>query len=132
MANEAILRNRMSDPIDWIVLDGNGIEKGTVMKMSGDRTAYAATADADKFAGIAAREKIADDGRTRLALFYDGIFDMKSTADAIAVGAPVKISGTNLIAAADDDTIENSAEVIGTALEAASGGEVIQVHVGRH
>jgi len=132
MANEALLRNRLdAKPFDWITDNTLAMEKGTVCKISGDRMAFPSSADGDKFAGILVRERIASDGRTRVSLMRGpSIWDMVSiSGDPIAVGAAVKISGVNVIAPADDDTVENSMETIGFALEAASLGERIQVLV---
>lgn len=133
MANEATLKLKMSDPIDFTVADGTGIEKGTICRITDPRTASASTADGESFAGVAAREKIANDGRTRLALHIEGIFDMTTVASpaAITAGDPVKIGGANLIDAADDDTVEGMAEVIGYALETvtATVQETIEVRL---
>lgn len=98
MGNEAVLKLKTDVPFDWIVADIRGVEKGTVMKMSGVGAAIASTGNGDIFAGITRREKIASDGRTRLALFRRGIFDMVAASpDTIAAGAWVTSSGTNLI-----------------------------------
>ena len=132
MANEAALRNRYSDPVDFIVADQTGVEKGAVLWLSGARVASGVSNVAKPpFAGIAAREKIASDGRTRLALFTDGIFDMTTAATTnITRGASVIISGVNTICEAVAADLLTGA-VIGKALETATTSEVIQVEVGR-
>ena len=127
MANEAILKNRVHDPIDFIVADGAGIEKGTICKLSDPRTAAASSAN-DVFAGIAASEKIASDGRTRLALFRSGVFDLTACAAAagITAGSQVSLSGANLIKPATAGELLTGA-AFGVALETASANEVIEV-----
>lgn len=132
MANEAVLRKKFSDPVDFTCADGTGIEKGTLLKWSGDNTVAAATADGDMFAGVAAHEKIASDGRTQIGVYLDGIFDMTvDGTNTATLGYPQKIDGANLISDADDDTAEGAGEWVGKAIEAGSTSEVIRVIVGR-
>lgn len=135
MANEATQRVRFSDPVDFTCADGTAIAKGTLVKISDPRTVSATSADGDFFIGIVARDKIASDGRTQIAVFLDGIFDITTVASpsAIAAGEPVKVGGANLIDLADDSTIGNAAEVVGVALEdvTATTQETIQVLLGR-
>jgi len=66
MANEATLMIEMDLPIPLTVADGAGIEKCTVLKLTDPMTAAACSADNDVFIGIAAEEKIANDGKTKL------------------------------------------------------------------
>lgn len=130
MANEAILRDRLDNPIDFTVADGTGIEKGALLKLTDPRTASLADGAGDVIAGIAAREKVASDGRTQLAVFRKGIFDMLASG-AIAVGAPVMSAAStaaNTVKLATTAGISGAC-VIGHALETASDGEVIQIYV---
>lgn len=128
MANEAALRVRTGNPIDFTCADGTGIEKGAVLKMTDPRTASLSDGDVDVVAGICAREKIASDGRTQIAVFREGIFDMVASG-AIAVGAPVvtwsSSGGSNIVATA----AVNAENILGTALETASEGETFQVEL---
>jgi len=127
MANEAVLVLKQEEPIDFIVADGAGIEKGTLLTLTDPRTAVASSASGAMCAGIAHREKIADDGRTRLAVIRKGIFRMTASG-VIAIGAPVMsgINNNEIVVA----TGVNGAAVIGTALEAAAAdGEEIEVAV---
>jgi len=131
MANEAILRVRRSDPIDFTCADGVAIEKGTLLQLTGDRTVTATSAEGDFFIGICARDKIANDGRTTVPVFTDGIFDITVDGSNTATLAhPQKMDGANVISDADDDNIDKKAEVVGLALEAGSASEVIQVDIG--
>ena len=133
MANEAVLVQQLQDRLTQVtVADGATIEKGTILKMSSDpNTAAASSADGDLFAGIAANEKVADDGQTELAVWTKGVFAIKCAAGGTAtLGKKVKIAGANLIDVADDDQIENSNEVVGTVLETGSNDEVVLVRLG--
>ena len=131
MANEAVLRHWQEDPMDFVVSDAAGIEKGTVLKLIDPRRAEATAAPDTGIAcaGIARREKIASDGRTRLAVFRKGIFDMTSVSgSAITVGDQVCISGANFIRTALTDGTED-AVVIGRALETAASTAEEQIQV---
>ncbi len=131
MANEAVLKLRLDVPYDWIVADINGIEKGTICKISGVGTAHASEA-ADTgvpFAGVARREKITIDGRTRLSLFRRGIFDMVDAGSGITQGEWVTISGVNLIRTATAAEVATG-DGIGTARETIAGGGTGEIILG--
>ena len=92
MANEWTLVTRTEDPVDYTVADGTGIEKGTLLKLTTSGTAIISTCSGDVCVGIAAREKIASDGRTQLAVFKKGIFRATSSG-TVTIGSPL-MSGT--------------------------------------
>ena len=130
MVNEAILRDKLAEPIDVTVADGTGIAKGELLKLTDPRTAEKSDGIGDTIAGIAAREKVASDGRTRLAVFTKGIFDMVASG-VITVGSPV-VSGID----SEDNTVatgqtavppHSGASVIGYALETSTNHETVQV-----
>ncbi len=133
MTNEAVLKNKFSEPIDFIVADGTGIEKGTVLKISTPRTAAASGASGDIFAGIAHREKIANDGRTRLALIAGpgDIVSMTCDGVGVTVGDLVKIGGANLISTwtGATDAVAGDMEKLafGKALETGAASATIEV-----
>jgi len=127
MANEAILRDDLGEnPIDFTVADGTGIEKGTLLKLTDPRTAIAASGGGDKLAGIAAIEKVASDGSTRLGVYRKGIFDMVADG-TIAIGDAVMADGTDNKVIAS--TAVSGAAILGYALEAASAAETVQILV---
>ena len=126
MAFEAVLVQRFSDPIDFTVADGTGIEKGTLLKMTDPRTAIINSGAEDPVAGVAAREKIASDGRTRLAVYWDGVFDMKCSG-AITIGDPVIASSEANHISTGVGTGASGAAIIGYALETGEDAEVINV-----
>ena len=82
MANEAVLIVETDLPIMFTCANETGIEKGTLLKLSDPNTVAAATADNDIFIGIAAEEKIASDGKTKIAVYTRGIFKMVCSATA--------------------------------------------------
>jgi len=133
MANEAVIIELLGnggDPINFTVADGTGIEKGTMLKISGDNTAAASSADGELMVGIAAAEKVKGDGLTTLAVYTNGIFDMTvDGTNTATLGYPQKCDGANLISDADEAGAHGPSEVIGYALEAGSTSEVIAVRV---
>ena len=132
MTNEAIKRyapSSQGDVIsDYTCADATGIEKGACLSLIDPRTAIIATTALSGAAGICAREKIAGSGRTQVAVYREGDFDMVASG-TIAVGAPVKFAGnpTNTVMTAVSS--DSGAVVIGYALETASDQEVIQVRL---
>ncbi len=130
MADEAVIIELIGDgrPVRFTVADGTGIEKGTICKMTDPRTAIISD-DQGSFAGIAAAEKVASDGQTTLALYTEGIFDLKTDTSTPGVGTLVVTDGANLVKARDagDALLGDN---VGKALETAASGEVIAVAVG--
>ena len=132
-SNLAALRVRISDPLPFTVADGTAIVKGQLLKLTDPRTASLSAGANDMIAGIAARDKVASDGLTELAVYRTGWFDMFASG-AIAIGDGVVASATgtypNYVSSAVAAT--SGAILIGTALEAGTNGEqiLIDLHVG--
>lgn len=126
--NEWILRQRRSFPTDFTVADGTAITKGALLKMTDPRTAIASTAANDACAGIAARDKVASDGRTQLAVYTDGIFDCVASG-AVTVGQPVCSAGVDNMVKYIATAAVSGAQVIGIALETAADQELFQVEL---
>ena len=121
MANEAVLVQQLEDRfLEVTVADGATIEKGTILKLTDPNTGAASSADGDIFLGITMVEKVANDGQTRIAVCRHGVFDIKDSGAGITAGDPVKISGANLIATADDATAAGLKEIVGIALQTAA------------
>lgn len=131
--NEAILRYRADNTaFDMTVADGTAITKGALLKITDPNTAIISSGAADMLAGIAARDKIASDGRTQLAVIKRGVFEMVASG-AITVGFPVMSAGvTNMVKLATPDGSVSGAAILGTALETFADQEagLIQVNVG--
>lgn len=136
MANEAVIIELLGnggDPVRFTIANGTSgtnIEKGTMMKLSGDRTVAASSADGELMVGILAHEKVGGDGSTTCSVYTNGIFDMTvDGTNTATLGYPQKCDGANLISDADEAGAFGSSEVIGYAMEAGSINEVIAVRV---
>lgn len=117
MANEAVIVERWSHPSDFTIADGTAIAKGALLKLTTPRTAIISSAVGDMLAGIAAREKVANDGRTNLAVYQNGIFRMYVSGGALA---------GNYVGAADTATYPNYvAVVVSGGTMSASGGQIL-------
>ncbi len=133
MANEAViieLLGNKGDPVRFTVADGTGIEKGTLLTMTDERVAIAATGAGAVVAGIAAAEKVANDGSTSLAVYTNGIFDMKIAA------AGTTTLGSYVRSAAADNTItvattldHETGKTFGKSLGTGGNAETIAVRV---
>ena len=118
VATITTLLGNQGDPVEYTVDETVAVPLGTLMKISASpQTAIAATADGDFFAGIAAVEVQANTGVTKLALITHCIAEMTAGTGATTFGQPQKISALNAVIDADDDTIENSGEVVGLSLD---------------
>ena len=124
MADEAILRVRFSDPVDMTCADGTAIPKGTLLELKDPRTVEIAGAN-DLVMGVCARDKIANDGRTQVAVYIDGIFDMTDAGAGFSVGTAVAAAGANEVKTAVATDV--GCKTVGIALETAGADEVAQV-----
>ena len=126
MADEAVLMVETALPVMFKCADGTGIAKGAVLKLTESMTAIINSGAKDAIAGIAAAEKIANDGITMIPVYMEGIFKMTAAA-AILIGAPLSVSATaNRMQTA---TGSNGATVCGYAFEAPSGnGQTFLAH----
>ena len=130
MANEATLMWELEPSVPFTCADGTGIEKGTLLKLAYPATVAACSADGDIFVGIAAEEKIANDGNTKIPVWLRGIFKLTDSGSGITLGDCVKIAGANTVATADDDQVEKSSEVVGKCLETVGASETFLCLVG--
>ncbi len=118
MANEAVLMIETELPISFKVADGAGIEKGSFLKLTESMTAIITSGGNDKCAGIAAEEKILNDGKVTIPVYMGGIFKVVAGA-AVSIGAALMLDATaNKVETATTGT---GASGIGYALEAPSG-----------
>ena len=131
MANEAVIIELFNGgrPIQFTCADATTIEKGTLLELTSPRTVIANTNDNAPVVGIAAAEKVADDGATTIAAYTDGIFDMLTDSGTDSVGAIMANSATeNTIQGADAaDMIQGSA--VGKVLETCKNGGTHAVRV---
>ena len=119
MTNECVLVYETGHAIPFTVVNATPIPKGTICDLVDPMAAGVGVED-DRVAGIAKNEKIASDGKTRLAIYREGIFKGVS-AGTIAIGDALALSGSNVLKIAEATSV--SSETVGIALEAVSAGE---------
>ncbi len=123
VATITTLLGNQGDPVEYTVDKTIAVPKGTLMKISASpQTAAAATADGDKFAGIAAVEVKADTGVTKLALITHCVAEITAGVGATTFGQPQQISAANAVIDADDDGVANAGEVVALSLETVADG----------
>src|SRR3990167_1318343 len=82
MANAAaVLVYETALPIAFTVADAAAIEKGDFLALTDPMTVALTSADNDIFGGIAAEEKIASDGKNKIAGYREGIFRVEVGKD---------------------------------------------------
>ena len=123
----AELRDRLAHPRNFTIEDDDlALEKGAFVKLSDDRTISGGTLLSQPCAGIVAREKIAGDGRTQVAVFRNGIFDALASG-AILDGEALQMAADGYIqSGAVGTTINSGAVWIGHAIQAGADAERIQ------
>lgn len=126
MAYEATLMFELEPPIPFTCAVGTGIEKGCIGELTDPMTVAANNGDEDVVAGIIATEKIANDGKTKVAVYRRGIFKMYTSGE-ITVGQAVATKATNLIKAADATCV--GSKILGIALETSSSDDVESILV---
>lgn len=122
MSQECTLIYELEPPIPFTCADGTGIEKGAILTLSDPMTVALCTTDDAVVAGIAAEEKIASDGKTKIAVYRRGIFKGTSNGN-IAVGTAI---GTYANTGASNDIHQAGAghdNQMGHALEASANDE---------
>lgn len=129
MANEATLIVELESPINFTIANLGGISKGALLKLVDPMTASGAGMANANIAGIAATEKISNDGTTKLGIYRRGIFKM-SLSGAANVGDSLKADASlNYVRVAGLATDSSGARIIGHALETGANNETILVAV---
>lgn len=133
MANEAVIIELLGnggDPIRFTCADGATIEKGTLLEVTDPRTVIKVSAADKPLVGIAAAEKVINDGATTIAAYTNGIFDLTISAGGTTV------LGNDVVAAAGDNTIDTydtldneKGYTIGKSYETGGNAEVVAVRV---
>ena len=105
-------------PVMFKVADASAIPKGSLLELTESMTVVVVTGGTKMIAGVAAAEKIANDGKTMMQVWMGGIF--KATAGAaVLIGAPLMSDATaNKV---ETQTTSTGAAGLGYALEAPSG-----------
>ncbi len=86
MAQECTLVYEKALPVPYTCANGTGIAKGAILKLADLNTVALADGDGDPIAGIAAEEKIADDGKVKIAVYEVGTFKGTAGATGATVG----------------------------------------------
>jgi len=119
MADEATLLIETHQPILMTVADGTGIAKGAILKLTDKMTAIINSGANDAVAGVAAAEKIANDGVTTIPVYRQGVFKFTGAA-AISAGDAIGVSATaNRLQVTTAASV--SSAVLGCALEDCGG-----------
>jgi len=123
MALETTLVYETHTPVPFTCADGATIEKGAILKLSDPMTVATTTGDTDPVAGIAAEEKIANDGKTKIGVYMGGIFKgfagLAGTTAGMAIITDTATGAANELVVAD----VNSEHIVGMALETATDTE---------
>ena len=123
MAFEATLVYELEPPVPFTCADNTGIEKGAFLVLSDPATVATTTGDTDRIIGIAAEEKIANDGKTKIGVYLRGIFKAFIGAGGCTAGDAL-ISDTATGAANELATADvNSECIVGRSLETAADTE---------
>jgi|TARA_B100000315_G_scaffold53819_1_gene48157 hypothetical protein len=129
MALETTLIHELEPPVPMTCANGTGIEKGAILILSDPNTVAVTSGDTDAVAGIAAEEKIASDGKTKIAVYKRGIFKAAIGAGGCTAGEALitdtATGAANELASAD----VNSENIFGRALETASDGHTALVEL---
>ena len=123
MANETTLVFETQTPIPMTCADGTGIEKGAILKMADLMTVSLADGDGDIVAGIAAEEKIASDGKTKIGVYRGGIFRGYAGTGGVTVGLAIDTDAST----SDSNELANApvttGNYVGIAFETATSAE---------
>jgi len=124
MANaQAVLVYETEVPIPFTVADAAAIEKGDFLQLGDNMTVSLVSGDDQKIAGIAAEEKIANDGKTSMAVYMGGIFRVEC-ADTCTVGYEAVCKAKNEVEDYDASDKEVG-KVCGKFLESGTNGEFV-------
>ena len=128
MALEWTIDTELEPAVKFTVTDGTGIEKGSLLKLTDPMTVIINSGDRDVIIGVAAEEKVANDGKTTLGVYLRGIFICTAGA-SITVG---NLLMNNAAAGAVNEVIPataaaDAAQVFAVALETASDANTLKV-----
>ncbi len=128
MALEWTIDTELEPAVQFTVANGTGIEKGSLLKLVDPMTAIINSGDVDSIIGVAAEEKVANDGKTTIGVYLRGIF--KCTAGgSITVGDGLI---NNAAAGAANEVISataaaDAAQIFATALETVTDTQTLFV-----
>jgi len=125
MANaQAVLVYETAVPISFTVADGASIEKGDFLQLTDPMTASLVDGNDKVACGIAAEEKIASDGKTKIAVYRQGIFKVEVGTTGATVGKDAVCEAKNELK--DYDTLDDECgKKFGKFLETGTDGEFV-------
>ncbi len=128
MALEWTIDTELEPAVKFTVADNAGIEKGSLMKLTDPDTVIINSGDIDAIIGVAAEEKVANDGKTKLGVYLRGKFICTAGA-SITVG---DLLMNNAAAGAVNEVIPataaaDGAQVFALALETAADTDTLFV-----
>ena len=129
MADEATPYIQTGPAIPFTVSNTVAITKGAVLALNDEFTALAPVADGAVVAGIAATDKIANDGKTKLGLFRDGIFVMTLSGSGSAGDGVYLIGGSNRVLSLSGNITLSGSRCLGTLLSTGTDGQTVYVEV---
>jgi hypothetical protein len=129
MAGECTLLYELEPPVPFTCADNAGIPKGSLLLLADPATVAVTTGDTDEIIGIAAEEKIANDGKTKIPVYMRGIF--RGLAGAAGCTAGLAIISDTATGAANDLVVAdvNSEAIVGMALETATSNETFMFYL---
>lgn len=122
MALECVLLVELEPAVGFTCSDSIAIPKGSVMEINDPMTVTITNADSDKIVGIAAEEKVANDGKTEIGVYLRGIFKGFAGVDGVTVGRAIRMDST---ADVNEFSVASANEegIVGTSFETASNLE---------
>lgn len=129
MANEAVLIELPTIFERKTIADGVTIPFGSIMQLSSDPNTVTISDGDNVFGGIAWEEKTADDGITELTVAMNGVWDIKDSGAAMAIGNMCSVNGVNLVKTLLEADVVLG-KTVGKVQETADASEVVRVKVG--
>ena len=117
MALECELLIELEPAVSFICSDSVAIPKGSLLILADPSTVSITSGDTDEIIGIAAEEKVANDGKTNIGVYMRGIF--KGFAGAAGTTAGLAIISDTATGAANELVVAdiNSEAVVGIAFD---------------
>lgn len=128
MALEWTIDTELEPAVSFTVADNAGIEKGSLMELSDPMTVTVNNGNIDGIIGVAAEEKVANDGKTKIGVYMRGIF-------ICTAGASITVQDllmNNAAAGAVNEVIPataaaDGAQIFAIALETAADTDTLKV-----
>jgi hypothetical protein len=129
MANAvAVLVYETEPAIPFTVSDAAAIEKGDFLVLSSPMTVALTSGDNQVIAGIAAEEKIANDGKTKIGVYRHGYFKVEVGTSGATVGKDAVVEAKNELK--DYDTLDDEAgKKCGKFLETGTDGQFVMMEL---